>query len=180
MVMGFIGNVHKSVAASFKPRKMTLPSYITSHLSSSNVTVHPALQSGRMPINEATARFGTTRPTRIVGSPGIMMSHVCVDITRRPSGKLIVIGRSAIFLLTTSAFSMMNIDVAPVSAIACVDAMVRAFKHSCEGLPNSIRAVEAMLGALLYVLGTVDGAVEGAEQFDVTTVASSSSRMLNK
>ena len=74
----------------------------------------------------------------------------------------------------------MNIDVAPVSAIACVDAMVRAFKHSCEGLPNSIRAVEAMLGALLYVLGTVDGAVEGAEQFDVTTVASSSSRMLNK
>ena len=46
MAPGLIGTVHKSVALSFQLRKITLPSYDTSHLSTSNVTVHPALQSG--------------------------------------------------------------------------------------------------------------------------------------
>jgi hypothetical protein len=43
---GIIGNIHKSVDGSLYPSKITLPSYSTSHLSLSKMTLHPALQRG--------------------------------------------------------------------------------------------------------------------------------------
>jgi hypothetical protein len=48
-----IGSVHKSVLGSLKPRKITVPLYVTSHFISSNVTMHPALHRGRIPMREA-------------------------------------------------------------------------------------------------------------------------------
>ena len=69
------GSVHKPVVSSLKPRKMTLPSYITSHFSLSNVTVHPASHNGRMPISDAIARCGTMCPVNTFGKPGIVMSQ---------------------------------------------------------------------------------------------------------
>jgi hypothetical protein len=46
------------------------------------------------------------------------MSHMCVDLTFVPSGKFIESGFVATLLLSTGVPSIMNIAVAPVSAIA--------------------------------------------------------------
>jgi hypothetical protein len=58
------------------------------------------------------------------------MSQMCVDDTLLPSGKLIVIGLFVVRRFLTGVPFMMNIEVAPVSAIACVGAIVIAFAHS--------------------------------------------------
>ncbi len=73
---------------------------------------------------------GTMYPVSTVGRPGIFMSYMCVDVTLLPSGKLIVIGLFVVRRFLTSVPFMMNIEVAPVSAIACVGAIVIAFEHS--------------------------------------------------
>ena len=58
------------------------------------------------------------------------MSQMCVDDTLLLSGKLIVIGLFIVRRFLTSVPFMMNIEVAPVSAIACIGAIVIAFAHS--------------------------------------------------
>ena len=63
-----------------------------SHVFSLNTTVHPALHNTRILNNKATARLGTMCPLSVVGSPGILMSHTCVDYTCLLSGRLIVNG----------------------------------------------------------------------------------------
>ena len=55
---------------------------------------------------------------------------MCVDVTLLPSGKLIVIGLSDLRIFLTGVPFIMKIDVAPVSAIAFVLAIVIAFAHS--------------------------------------------------
>ena len=60
-------------------------------------------------------------PSNTCGNPGISRSHICVDCTIEPSGKLILSGFVAgrtFFIL--GVFFMIIIDVAPVSATACV------------------------------------------------------------
>ena len=99
---------------------------MTSHFILSNVTVHPALHKGRIPINDAMARCGTMCPVSIVGRPGIAISHLCVDWTTVPSGRFIFSGVFDNRLLSTSTPSMMKMDVAPVSAMAWSVAMVIA------------------------------------------------------
>ena len=76
-LVALIGSVHNPVETSLIPRKMTLPLYITSHFSLSNVTVHPASHKGRMPMRDAIARCGTTCPVNTCGNPGIVISHTC-------------------------------------------------------------------------------------------------------
>jgi hypothetical protein len=110
-----IGNVHRSVAWSFVPAKITVPLYHTSHFLLSNTTLHPALHKGQIPIREAIFNDGTMCPVNVCGSPGIWMSHTWVDRIVVPSGKFILSGLVAMRLLSTSALSMMNIAVAPVS-----------------------------------------------------------------
>ncbi len=88
------------------------------------MNVHPALHSGRISIRDATFSKGTMCPVKTVGSPRIIMSHICVDMICLPSGKLIV--RES--LATLLRLSMMNMDVALVLAIAWFVAMVNAFK----------------------------------------------------
>ncbi len=73
---------------------------------------------------------GTMYTVNTVGRPGIFMSHMCVDVTLLPSGKLIVIGLIVVQRFLTSVPFMMNVEVAPVLAIACVEAIVIAFAHS--------------------------------------------------
>ncbi len=63
--------------------------------------------------------------------------------------------------------SMTNIEVAPVSAMACEAAIVRAFKYCGMGLPNihlTIAAIDvcALFGSDFFVAA-----------FDITTVMSS-------
>jgi hypothetical protein len=91
---------------------------MTSHFLSSKTTVHPALQRGRMPIRDAAVNEGTMCPNKMVGKPGMVMSHTCDNLTFFPSGRLMVSGVVAIRLLTTSMPSIIKMDVAPVLAIA--------------------------------------------------------------
>ena len=97
-----------------------------------------------MPINDAIDNFGTTCPTNTFGSPGIVMSQVCVDFTFVPSGRLMVSRRMAGQRFQHGVPSMMNIDVAPVSAIACDAAMAIALRYCGFGAPNLSLAVAAI------------------------------------
>ncbi len=54
----------------------------------------------------------------------MFMSHMCVDLILEPSGKLIERGFNAVHRLATTAPSMMKMDVAPVSAMARLGAIV--------------------------------------------------------
>jgi hypothetical protein len=69
-------------------------------------------------MRDAIAKDGTMCPVSTVGSPGMLMSQICVDITLFPLGELIVRGFQATCLFAMSAPSMIKINVAPMSAIA--------------------------------------------------------------
>ena len=76
------------------------------------------------------------------------MSQTCVNHIVVPSGKFILSGLVAIRLLSTSALSMMNIAVVPVSAMALFAAKVSAFKYCGIGVLNMVRAAAAIEGRL--------------------------------
>ncbi len=163
-----IRSVHKSVVGSLKPVQIVLPLCFTSHFSLSKVTVHPALQRGRMPMRDAMVNNGTMCPVKTIGRPGMLMSHTCVEHIFLPSGKLIVRGVRVTCLLLTGAPSMMKIGIAPVSAMAWLVANVKALRYCGIGAPYSALTVDAR-----------DGRWQGTftcfvVQFDVTTVLSSS------
>jgi hypothetical protein len=67
---------------------------------------------------------GTMCPTRVVGRPGIIMPHMCVDINRRPSANATLSGHVVFCLLWTGVPSMTKILVVPESVIASLDAIV--------------------------------------------------------
>jgi hypothetical protein len=112
------GRVHKSVAGSFTPRKIMAPLYRTMQLVLSNVTVHPASVRTRIPNSEAIDRSGIMCPVSTVGSPSILMSHMCVDKTIRLSANATFSGCVVVRLLTTGVPSITKIWVAPESAMA--------------------------------------------------------------
>jgi hypothetical protein len=73
---------------------------------------------------------GTMCPMSVVGRPGIMMSHMCVDITRRPSANATLSGHVVCHLLWNGVPSMMKISVVPKSTIALFDAIIiAAYAH---------------------------------------------------
>ena len=127
-----------------------------------------------MPITDAIDNFGTTCPTStFFGSPGIVMSHVCVDCTFVPSGRLMVSGRTAGCKFLHGVPSMMKIEVAPVSAIACDAAIAIALRYCGFGAPNNCHAVAAIFVlAFARPFLTFD---KSCVRFDVTIVLSSSS-----
>jgi hypothetical protein len=67
---------------------------------------------------------GTMCPTRVVGRPGITMSHICVDSTRRPSANATLRRHVVFHLLRTGVPSITKIWVAPESAIASFGANI--------------------------------------------------------
>ncbi len=66
--------------------------YSTWHLSSSNVTVQPALHKTRIPKSNAVVMPGIMWPVRTVGKPGMVMLQMCVDTILRPSSNVAVTG----------------------------------------------------------------------------------------
>ena len=62
-------------------------------------------------------------PSNTCGNPGISRSHICVDFTIVPSGKLILSGFVVGLTFFIGVSFMTNMDVAPVSATACVMAI---------------------------------------------------------
>ena len=138
-----IGSIHKSVVGSLKPVKIVLPLYFTSKFELSKVTVHPVLQRGQMPMRDAMVNDGTMRPVKTVRRPGMLISHTCVEYFFLRSGKLIVRGVRVTCLLSTGALSMMNIDVAPVSAMTWLVANVKVLRYCGIKAPYSACAVAA-------------------------------------
>ena len=96
-----------------------------------------------MPISDAIINLGTMCPFKIVGRPGIVMSHMCVDFALLPSGKLIVNGCNEGRKLLMGVPSMINMEVAPVSAIAWFVLITIALRYCCLGEPNNCHAVAA-------------------------------------
>jgi hypothetical protein len=80
-------------------------------------------------------------PVKTISNP---VSQMWVDLTFRPSGMLIVEGLLEILLLTMLMPPIMKMEVALVSAIACVNAIVITFRYSCNGWPNMLQAVAAI------------------------------------
>ena len=97
-----------------------------------------------------------------------MMSHMCVDITRRSSANA-TFSRHVVFcLLWMGMPSMTKIWVAPESAIASFDAIVIvAYAHvdACRGVN------EENADSIVFV--------DPSDTFDVTTVMSSSSTSIS-
>ena len=104
------------------------------------------------------------RPRQLVGLGYLYHTHVWIGSFCRLE-KIICGGAVATRLLATSAPSMMNIDVAPVSANAWFAAIVRALSYCGIGLPNVALAVAANNGAINFYIHFV------LEQFEITTVA---------
>ncbi len=114
------GRVHKSIAGSFAPFKIIVPLYQTMHLFLSNVTIHLASMRMQIPKREAIKRSRMMWPVRTVGSPLILMSHMCVDKTILPLANATFRGCIVLRLLTTVVLSITKIWVAPESATASV------------------------------------------------------------
>ena len=142
-VIALIGSIHKLVVGSLNPHKITCLLYITSHFDLVNTTEHPALHSTQMPINDAIVNLGTMCPVRIVGGPGIVMSHMCVNFTLLLSGKLIVNGCNEGQKLLMGVPSMINMEVASVFAIAWFVLIAIVLRYCWLGEPNNCRTVAA-------------------------------------
>jgi hypothetical protein len=83
-----------------------------------------------MPMRDDIVIPGIMCPVNTGGRPGILMLQTCVDVTLLPSGRLIVIGFFVLRRFLTGVPFIMNIEVAPVSAMACVGAIAIVFAHS--------------------------------------------------
>jgi hypothetical protein len=119
MASDVIGRLQRSVWGSLYPLKTNLLLYMMSQYFSVNVTMHPVLHKILIPTNDAIVNPWTMCPVRTVGRPGIIMSHVCIDLTTAPLGKFILNGFIAICTLLIFKLSIVNREVVPVSATAC-------------------------------------------------------------
>jgi hypothetical protein len=79
-----------------------------------------------MPIKDVINNLATMCPVKILGRPGIIMLQNCVDLTWLPLGKFIINCFVAGQMFLAGVPSIMNMDIAPVSAIACNVAIVIA------------------------------------------------------
>ncbi len=102
---------------------------MTLHFSLSKITLHHTLHKACITMRDAIVSDGRICPVNTVERTGIVTSHTCVDRIFLLSGKFIVRGDKMIRLLCPSATSIMKVEVAPVSAIAWLVAIVRAFKY---------------------------------------------------
>jgi hypothetical protein len=85
-----------------------------------------------IPKREAMDNSGTMCPMRVVGRPGITMSHICVDSTRWPSAYVTLRGHVVFCLLRTGVPSIMKIWVNPESAITSfVAILIAAYAFNC-------------------------------------------------
>ena len=82
--------------------------------------MHPSLHNIRIPTSDATVSLGTMWPSNTCGNPGISRSHICVDFTIVPSGKLLLRRFVVGHIFFMGVFFMTITNVAPVSATACV------------------------------------------------------------
>ncbi len=128
--------------------------------------MHPSLHNIRIPTSDATVSLGTMCPSNTCGNPGIYRLHICVDFTIVPSGKLIVRGCvDGRTFLTLGVFFVIIIDVAPVSATACVmgiDGFLGCMLDAhicCRRFDKIFRYNCNVIAVYVYVLGGVQSRV---------------------
>ncbi len=148
-----VGSIHKLVALSFPPSNIILLLYHTVHYNLSNLTLHPALVNTTIPNRDAIKSSRMMCPVRTTGSPLMWTLHICVDVTCRPLARDTARGFVMGPLLITGVPSIMNICVAPESAIASLVLSGNAAPAKCGG------------GGVILSSVDVDALV-----FDVTTV----------
>jgi hypothetical protein len=129
--------------------------YMTSNFSVLKVTLHPALHRILMPIRDAIVIPGMICPINIVGRPGMVMSQMWVKTTLLPLSKVMVIGWSARRKLLTGVPFIINIEVTPLSKMACVAVIVLGLAHSKHC--NGVEQFDAMTIALLSL---IDGSAD--------------------
>jgi hypothetical protein len=103
---------------------------MSSHFSLLKVTLHPALHRILMLIRDAIVIPRTICPVNIVGRPGMVMSQMWVQTTLLPSDKVMVIGWSAQCKFLMGVPFIMNMEIASMSAMTCITAIVIALAHS--------------------------------------------------
>jgi hypothetical protein len=138
--------------------KITLFWYSTSHLASLKITLQTTLHRTRMPMGEAMDNPGTIYPLRIIGSPGITMSHTCVERTTSLFGRLIKSGSVAGQMLLMGVPAIINMEVAPVLAMDCVLANTIALgrpRQSADAILCSLVLFDVMTVAPLSLLLSV-------------------------
>jgi hypothetical protein len=119
--VGLIGRCHNLVCGSRGPSNTVLPSIVTLHAFRVNVTSHPLSQNCRVASSDVCVNFGTMWAAVILsGSQGMSRLHVWVDMILLPSGRVILMGLTAIRLLVTGASFCMKWPVAPESEIPIV------------------------------------------------------------
>ncbi len=96
-----------------------------------------------MPIKDSIDNLGTMCPVNIKGRPWILMLQRCINLTWLPLGKFNVNCFVAGQMFLTGFPSKMNMDVAPVSAIACNVAIIIALRYRGVGAPNRCLAMAA-------------------------------------
>jgi hypothetical protein len=72
----------------------------------------------QIPKSDDVVMSGMMCPVSTLGSPGITMSHISIDLILRPSGSLMVMGFVAQRLFWHGAPFVKKKEVAPVSAMA--------------------------------------------------------------
>ncbi len=101
------------------------------------------------------------------------MLQRCVDLTWLSSGKFIINCFVAGWMFLTGVRSIMNMDVAPVSAIARDVAVFISLRYWGVGAPNRCLAVAANDGQEASCADIACWAVAAGEQFDMAIVTSS-------
>ncbi len=121
----------------------------------------PRPEKVQIPNREAIDNSGTMCPTSVVGRPGIMMSHMCVDIARHPSANATFSEHVVFCLLCMGMPSMTKIWVAPEFAIASFDAIViAAYAHfdSCLGANDENADSRVFIGCVRVRIWILFGA----------------------
>ena len=101
-------------------------------------------------MREAIDNPGTMRPVRVIGSPGMVMLHMCVECKTSLLCRFMDRGFVAGQTFSMGVLAITKTEVAPVLAMACVSG-------------NDI----------IFVMGRADATTCGHDMFEATTVVSS-------
>ncbi len=129
------------------------------HLSLLNTTVHPISVKTRIPNSKAMDKSGLMCPVSVMGRPGMLTSHMCVDMMCLPSANMTFNGHVVPCLLCMGVPSIMKICVAPESAMAS--------------------SIEVIIAAYAWLTGCNLGCDGREAMLDVTMVTSSSSERIS-
>jgi hypothetical protein len=122
--------------------------------------VHPKSVKTRIPNREVMDKSGMMYPVSVMGRPGMLTSHMCVDMMCLPSANTTFNGHVVCHLLCTGEPSIMKICVAPESAIASL--------------------IEFIIVAYAWLTGYTLGCDGTEATLDVTKVTSSSSERISR